>query len=273
MLLLTIIFTILHAGVLYWLYQYGVLANNVNYTIPAIILLFILSALNLAILIASVNDSRRSGEGRSAVIFFILVIQIPATFITAYFGSSIYNEARGRAAIDSGKVGILVDGGIYLSGPIDTTSVNGVMDAISLKLNTVWLRTGGYLLIDSTGGLIEDAENLAAFISLNEIPVIIRNECSSACVLVALSSPHLSIEHGALIGFHQPNLISNSSLPLHLFTLDQLKVDFFNKLELLGVPTRVIEMAKQTPSNQMFYITGDELYRMGLAKELLPTSR
>lgn len=257
---------------LYWLYKYGTLANNVNYTLPSIIFLFILVLLNLAILITSINDSRGVGDGKSAVIFFILLIQIPATLITAYFSNSIHNEALARARTPSGKVGLLIDGSVYLNGPIDTASVNGVMDTISYKLSSGWLNSGGYLLIDSTGGLIEDAESLAAFVSLNSIPVVIKNECSSACVLIALSSPYLSTDRSALIGFHQPNLLSNSSLPIHLFALNELKIDFFNELERLGVPARVIEMAKETPSNQMFYITGDELYRMGLAKSLLPSS-
>lgn len=121
------------------------------------------------------------------------------------------------------------------------------------------------LTLTSEGGSIDDALLIGNQIKQKKIAVLVSDYCESACVLIALSSPNLMVAENSQFGFHRASVYAVSDSQLGRFLSDSGTIDFIEHLRELGMPEDVLSIALNTPADEMYYITGNELVRMGLA--------
>ncbi len=135
----------------------------------------------------------------------------------------------------------------------------------------VELEQGGIeaILLSSNGGYIDLSLKISRLIQEHQLDVYVVNECSSACVILALSGESLYAEPDAKFGFHRAQTATKRDGQVADYMRTQATnamIDFFKHK---NVPAHILERAENTSSDDMFYFSGEDLYREGLVRELL----
>ena len=125
------------------------------------------------------------------------------------------------------------------------------------------------LEIDSPGGFLDAAIAIGDILAGDRTHVIVRNKCESACVIVALSGARLSAPRNAWFGFHRGSAAASPDSELGRFASTIATEDLLARLAALGVPRKILDIAEKTPPDDMYYVSGLEMFRMGLVRELL----
>ena len=87
-------------------------------------------------------------------------------------------------------------GGLLLTGAINRRSAREAVAALGDP-------AAGPLWVDSPGGLVEPALDLARHVRAHGVTVVASGRCMSACVLLLAASPRAAVEPGALVVFHR----------------------------------------------------------------------
>ena len=149
----------------------------------------------------------------------------------------------------------------YFNGTIGTStfsSLKSIHDTYGLKV----------LELDSQGGLIGDAVKIAEFIKSNKIFTAVNERCESACVLIAISGRKLFVKPSAQFGFHNASSLSQTQSERGKLSSQVGSEVMFDFLKNKGIPDRILKRAKQTPASSMFYVSGADLIRYGLAERI-----
>lgn len=125
-----------------------------------------------------------------------------------------------------------------------------------------------YLELDSDGGLISTATSIGGIVNEEGITTVVRENCASACVIIALSSNNLLVTPDAKFGFHNASSIANSRSQRGRLNSKVASETLFNFLKGKGVPSTIIDQAKLTPATSMHNVTGQNFIDLGLAKQL-----
>jgi hypothetical protein len=149
----------------------------------------------------------------------------------------------------------------YLEGQIGRTTLDTL-----LKLDKK--KKVDFLKLDSTGGLIQIAIEISKYVAAHDILIIVRNECSSACVLIAVSGKRLFTTDSAQFGFHNAASITKPGSEQGKFQSSVGSDIMFSFLKANGIPNDIIEAAKSTNTNDMHYVSGSELIKLGIAEKL-----
>jgi hypothetical protein len=145
----------------------------------------------------------------------------------------------------------VIDGNtrLLIEGQLQLGSAMGFLKAIEAdsSIDTISL--------DSAGGLITEATNIADTISVRHLNTYIAHECSSACTLVFLAGSTRCLSSSARIGFHSWRLGATQPdvFPSQLSAQESV---LYLKA---GLPPSFVERIMATPSTKMWYPTRPEL--------------
>lgn len=125
------------------------------------------------------------------------------------------------------------------------------------------------IIITSQGGDIGSAVSIALWISRNKVPVIVDGNCSSACVIIAVSGPHLYATNGSKFGFHQ-GAASSSINSQHTKYIGLVATEMIEtELKIRGVPEDILYWVRNTPSDDMHYLTARQLKLAGVVDTII----
>jgi hypothetical protein len=115
-------------------------------------------------------------------------------------------------------------------------------------------------MLDSRGGLFQEAVMLAKSISERGLDTFVAGECSSACTLVFLAGKRRCSAESARIGFHAGSIAHDLSRK----TFREI-ADYQRNLYLkAGVAAPFVDEMMQTPSRSAWYPSSGELLAAGV---------
>lgn len=122
-----------------------------------------------------------------------------------------------------------------------------------------------FLELDSLGGGILAAYEAGQIVEDSGIATKVENKCESACVIVALFGRELLVSPEAQFGFHRASSVLGEYSELGRYLSETGTSVLIELLKERGVTDKILKQAERTPSGSMFYVSGTELYRLGLA--------
>ena len=125
------------------------------------------------------------------------------------------------------------------------------------------------LELDSIGGVINAADEIGKFVERRGVAIFVRNSCKSACLLIALSGEKLLVTSDSEFGFHRASTAADINSELGRFLSRSATIDFIELLRKRGVHQSILDITKETPADEMYYISGQEMYRLGLADQII----
>lgn len=213
------------------------------------------------------TNHRREGSGGLPLFLtgFAGVVQVLFTAIAVYY-SMLDIKYRYRVSllnnytviISSDHHSILVDGDVG----------EGLYDEIF----GLWSQNNGieYLQINSRGGLVEEALRIGRFIERNELTVISRKVCESACLAILFSGRFSYSEQDTSIGFHSTSPVVPSELADYYDPI--IGDEFENYLFYNGVPRQLLDAAQKYGPNEMMYVPPTRLVALGALDGLVPAN-
>jgi hypothetical protein len=239
--------------------------------VPAVHLVFTLACwmlflVSLSFAVAASTGSRgelRSPRSLADLLCWMLVV-VQAGFAAGRLVN--YRSSLEIAVAASRSGGSLVhladDGLMMLDGEIGFATM--------ASLQQVHTEGGSDILeLRSGGGLIDSAAEMGSFVQDKGISTFVAEECASACVIVALSGAELYVTPGARFGFHRGSAVASYESELGRFLSDAATDDLISRLRSLGVPEAILSQAAQTPPDGIFFVSGEEFHRAGLADHLV----
>src|SRR5690606_35103326 len=121
------------------------------------------------------------------------------------------------------------------------------------------------MLLRSPGGLIDVGIEIGELLEENQVDVLVPENCESACVIVALSAARLFVSPDARFGFHRASAVADNDSQLGRFAGNTATARYVSVLRGMGIPESVLEITENTPSDDMYYLSGEELVQLGLA--------
>jgi hypothetical protein len=146
---------------------------------------------------------------------------------------------------------LLVASGVIVPG--DFTKLIGFVDTVP-KAQRLAL-----LVVDSPGGVVQEAGKMAVTIHNMGMPVAVakRGLCASACVMLFAASPRRLVGYGARVGVHRASFYGGENKESHYAT-DSMAVHFEN----YGVPASIIAKVRATPPDGIAWLSDDDLLAM-----------
>lgn len=114
------------------------------------------------------------------------------------------------------------------------------------------------LTVNSGGGDVTDAINIANYIVDAEGVVTVDGQCSSACALLLSAAPHRIMCHDSWVGLHQGNRVKATSMMMRFFAEDD-RIDY-NWLDVI---------ITNTPHEEAYWLSAYDAIRIGLADEIV----
>lgn len=125
------------------------------------------------------------------------------------------------------------------------------------------------LVINSVGGSIEAAMQMADTVSDNQLTVIVASECSSACVLVAIASDNLLALPESQFGFHQGSIFGSNQSGMAQFWAKSANGSLMLALREGGIPESILAVASRTPPEDMHYVSAQQMKSLGIVASIL----
>ena len=142
-------------------------------------------------------------------------------------------------------------------------------DTTSSLQNLIALLGAMPLVVNSGGGSLEAASDIAKLVSDHDQTVIIATECSSACVLVAIASSNLLALPESKFGFHQGSIFGDNQSDMAKFWAQSANETLMLALEKGGIPESILAVARQTPPEEMHYVSAKQMRALGIVKSIL----
>ena len=154
------------------------------------------------------------------------------------------------------------DGVLLLDGEIGSETLR--------TLSEESVREDVYILhLNSNGGVIDSAIAMGLLLEERVISTFVDGYCESACVIVALSGDELYVSRTAQFGFHRGSAVASQGSEVGRY-IERLGTEqMLSRLRSLGVPEEILRQAEQTPAESIYYVSGEDLYRAGLAHHLI----
>lgn len=216
----------------------------------------------ITVTLAIIDKPNVSGRGLR-FISICVVFLIAVNFISAVIRAPTEYEALTTISkISFANVKIGSHGYMVLDGLIGKDTVQ------SLQSNLL-RRDVRTLILDSEGGSIDDALKIADLVRQHELTIVVPTKCSSACVLIAAASHHLVATKNANFGFHQASMFGKSNSEFSQFWSKSATHTLVTELARSGIPKSILDVAKEVPPTDMYYVSAIEMHRKGVVKTLL----
>ncbi len=261
---LSIALTIACWGAFWAAAEFSYLAENIAYIhgglIAACLSLFLVG---LAVAILASTDTKGrlvAPTSLSQLLCWILLVPQAGFAIggvvnyTATLETMVAVSATGGARVVPIKKGVAL-----LNGEIGLETPGSLVDQHrASQIRVLKLRSGG--------GLIGSAMELGTFVKENAITTRVETYCESACVIIALSGAELYVTPTAQFGFHNGSAVASTDSQIGRFAARMATQTMIAELRTLGISEEILQKAEQTPAHQMYYVSGAELQRLGLAR-------
>lgn len=147
-----------------------------------------------------------------------------------------------------------------------TIGVNLLSDIESIDSKIGGIRT---LVVDSNGGLVGEAIAVAEFLETRKITVISRNNCDSACIILAIASPRSFAERDLKFGFHGVTSIIDSSDEAVLVAQRNAAEQSQTFMLAHHIPQEIVDQSKSIPQDQLIYVPAAVLAKAGAISGLV----
>lgn len=117
------------------------------------------------------------------------------------------------------------------------------------------------IVLDSVGGRLREAEQLAALVRERELNTYVEGQCLSACTYVFIAGQDRAATPNAKIGFHRPSFAGTSD---HEFGLNEM----LSYYRTAGISEPFLTRIQDTASDDMWYPTRDELIENGVLNRI-----
>ena len=224
-------------------------------------LLLIFSALLISFRIDSEGDFSTTldlSDLVSGLIFVCLIAYGVGLIFSASFKISTIENLKNY---EGSPVALTKKNWLYLNGSIG----NLTLDTLNQITETNNIQV---LELNSGGGLIATALDIASFVEKNKITTFVKGECASACVLIAISGEKLIVSPSAKFGFHNASSVAQPRSQRGQYGSMVASEAMFAFLKKGGIPSNIIKKAEATPANEMYYVTGADLISQGLAIQI-----
>lgn len=124
----------------------------------------------------------------------------------------------------------------------------GLADALTASLSR--FPAVSRIRLDSGGGLLDEAQDVARLIHARHLDTVVSANCSSACTVIFVAGIHRQLDASGQLGFHA----LESAHPQDDIYSEQLRT-----YALYGVGERFVGRVARVPSGSMWYPTREEL--------------
>ncbi|NWG24861.1 MAG: hypothetical protein HXY30_10705 [Pseudorhodoplanes sp.] len=161
---------------------------------------------------------------------------------------------------------LLGDGKLMATGTI----VPGTAEAFSAEID----KRGGYVrtvVLHSPGGSVRDALSIGRLIRARKLNTAVESGryCASSCPLLLAGGVERHAGEKAAIGVHQVSLASDHPLSgaTGMENAQRVSAECQRYLHEMGVDPAVWVYAMETPSNELFYFSREDLVSLKLATQ------
>jgi hypothetical protein len=125
------------------------------------------------------------------------------------------------------------------------------------------------LVLDSPGGLVNDALKAAAMVRATGLVARVDGICASACVAIWAAAPRHQMTATSRLGLHQ--LRSEIELPQAItqLAMTRLTQRYDAVLRQAGFPVAVIDKASKTPPASIYWLNPTEVARAGVQNAIV----
>lgn len=159
------------------------------------------------------------------------------------------------------------DGGSSVMIEVSGTIVRGDFDKIGTAIlyseKTYPNAKGTVLILNSTGGSIDEATKIARGILSSGVPVVVlpRGKCASACFILLAAARTKMVSRSSRIGVHSA---FDATAGAENEEAKAVTTDMARAYAAVGVPPAIIGKMVATPPGQMAWLTESDLRSMGV---------
>jgi len=213
----------------------------------------------LSVLLKKVSETSKA----AIVIGWLVIVVFAFEMLSAIINFQLRVDiAEGIDNTEFASVTYDPDGLFVLDGLIGTETASSL-------INLLVAHGKNPLIIDSGGGSVEAASELANTVRENKLTVIVATECSSACVLVAIASDNLVAMPESKFGFHKGSIFGGNQSGMAKFLAKTVNDSLMAALKQGGIPESVLEVARRTPPEDMHYVSAAQMKSFGIVKIIL----
>ncbi len=213
------------------------------------------------------HPARRLGRGAAGLLFLLAtcLVVYQAANAGAYLLAFRDLHAITMALDDSpnARMRPLPSGSLLIEGPLGPSLMRDFLaaDAAFGPFATIE--------ITSPGGFVVHALELAAFVERHGLTVVVRGECLSACVPIAVASSASFAEPDAVFGFHRVSTAVELTSEMAGYTLELLDRDMLEFLRRHRVPESVLREAARHGGDSMHFVSARDMVAMGIISGVL----
>jgi len=222
----------------------------------------------LMVIFAFKSNIRKSYAGVSGGILSILTVVVAASIVLSM--ATVHNAKliidNDRAAKQINDYSLITDDEARSASLVGAVGV-GLFDRIA----SFDRRIGGIRTfeIESYGGLIDEALKVSELLEEREAVVIARNQCDSACTMIALSSPYSYADQAMSFGFHGVYSLVDSDAEISKVRMKEIYDTVRQRLIDHGVPVTTLDEAGRLSQDQLLYVTASSLFQEGALSGLV----
>jgi ATP-dependent protease ClpP protease subunit len=128
------------------------------------------------------------------------------------------------------------------------------------------------VVINSPGGLLDQAFKAAAAIKQAKLPLRVDGECASACGLMWASVPQRQMTASSRIGLHQNHTISDLPTQLTVATTQRMEDESVEVLSSAGFTGDMLRHRAETPPAKMYWLDAVDIMTSGIDAKVLDAS-
>lgn len=196
---------------------------------------------------------------RSLVLVVVTIVATVACALSLAAASVDDSVLRIRRKTPNAKVTFdKADNAIHITGILGARLNAQFQDALNRHPGT------RMIVLDSPGGLVEDALGLADTVSSRRLPARIEGMCASACVAVWAASPYREMDATSVVGVHKMRVDINlpSEFIVKADAKDGSRYDAF--LRNAGFDEATIRKGNQTPPSGMYWLNPAQVGAAGV---------
>ncbi len=257
---------VLLVGLLGWIFLWRL--SNIESPVPTVAILLGLLC-GAGVLLVRMWKRVRGHPGNGMRVLAI-VCGLSVVFQTVLTGSAVYHlptllrvEAAAKRFANYDLRADKTNHRAILVGPIG--------DGIRSKLGRLWQSVGPIevLEINSHGGMVREALDLASFIEEKRIVVVARENCDSACIIVLVAGAKSYADADLQLGMHAVSSLVDSDSELVQFATDIGSTESSNFLIAHGIPKELIERASRVDAGDLLYVPAQRLVDDGAIDGLM----
>jgi hypothetical protein len=175
----------------------------------------------------------------------------------------IYAIELAAADFESADMVPVAPGGLSIVGTIGTTFMSDFRAAENKHGAFSWIE------LTSPGGLVSEALALAELVETRRTKVIVRGECASACVLIAVASSESYAEADAAFGFHRSSPVAEIQSEIAIFGYEEMDKLADKFLRNHGVTESIMTAAAEHGPDSLLIVGATDMVLTGAIRGIV----